>query len=83
MRFSAALFVGVFAAFASAQSTTSGAATGVATAGNAQSSAQAAITKCLDACAADDVNCRAKCIAVCSPLPCGSLCPFGISKTTS
>ncbi|KAL1891629.1 hypothetical protein Sste5346_007545 [Sporothrix stenoceras] len=67
MRFSAALFVGVFAAFASAQSTTAGSATGVSTAGTAQSSAQAAITKCLDACAADDVSCRAKCIAVPDP----------------
>lgn len=67
MRFSAALFVGVFAAFATAQSTTAGSATGVSTAGTAQSSAQATITKCLDACAADDVNCRAKCIAVPDP----------------
>ncbi|CAK7204729.1 hypothetical protein SEUCBS139899_007489 [Sporothrix eucalyptigena] len=68
MRFSAALFVGVFAAIATAQSSSgSAAATTVSTANTATSSTQAAINKCLDACAADDVSCRAKCIAVPDP----------------
>ena len=69
MRFSAALFVGVFAAFATAQSSDTTAATTVSTANMATSSAQAAINKCLDACDAGDVNCRAKCIAVRLTLP--------------
>ncbi|CAK7232862.1 hypothetical protein SBRCBS47491_008413 [Sporothrix bragantina] len=69
MRFSAALLVGVFAAFTTAASDTTTATTvsTVSTANTATTSAQAAINKCLDACAADDVNCRAKCIAVPDP----------------
>ncbi|KAI1137037.1 hypothetical protein F5Y05DRAFT_95363 [Hypoxylon sp. FL0543] len=51
----------------------------------AQTSAQAAILQCLGACAADDVDCQAKCIAVPSPdssnvnktTECVAACPQG------
>ncbi|KAI1214052.1 uncharacterized protein F4807DRAFT_112372 [Annulohypoxylon truncatum] len=56
----------------------------------AQSSAQAAITDCLKACSADDVNCQAKCIAVPSPdtqnvnktTDCVAACPQGNGTAT-
>ncbi|KAI0838981.1 hypothetical protein F5Y06DRAFT_36681 [Hypoxylon sp. FL0890] len=51
----------------------------------AQTSAQAAIIQCINACAADDVDCQAKCIAVPSPdtanvnktTECVAACPQG------
>ncbi|CAK7564391.1 MAG: hypothetical protein SEPTF4163_002280 [Sporothrix epigloea] len=67
MRFSVTLLVGAFAAIATAQSSNMTTATGVTSSVMAVSSAQAAIDKCLQACAADDVSCRAKCIAVPDP----------------
>ncbi|KAI0882711.1 uncharacterized protein GGS22DRAFT_190692 [Annulohypoxylon maeteangense] len=56
----------------------------------AQSSAQAAITDCLKACSAEDVNCQAKCIAVPSPdtqnvnktTECVAACPQGNGTAT-
>ncbi|CAK7269153.1 hypothetical protein SEPCBS119000_003426 [Sporothrix epigloea] len=66
MRF-ATLLVGAFAAFATAQSSNTTTGTAVSSASWATSSAQAAIDKCLNACAADDLSCRAKCIAVPDP----------------
>lgn len=80
MRFSVTLLVGAFAAIATAQSSNMTTATGVTSSVMAVSSAQAAIDKCLQACAADDVSCRAKCIAVC--LRVVYLAAFGLAKAT-
>jgi hypothetical protein len=67
MRFTTLLYAGVVAV-ASAQSsaaTTTPSATNSAT--GAQSSQQIAITNCLNACKAGDVDCQSKCIAVPNP----------------
>ncbi|KAF9879915.1 hypothetical protein CkaCkLH20_02726 [Colletotrichum karsti] len=65
MRFTSIIMAGVLAVAASAQS--SGAATTTVSSSVPENSAQAAITKCLAACPATDVNCQSKCISVPSP----------------
>ncbi|KAM7207035.1 hypothetical protein V8F33_000134 [Rhypophila sp. PSN 637] len=60
MRFAIVFLTGAFAAFATAQSTTTSAYAG-------QTSQQAAISRCLAACEDGDVNCTSKCIAVPNP----------------
>ncbi|KAI2621074.1 hypothetical protein GGR54DRAFT_647153 [Hypoxylon sp. NC1633] len=95
MRFSI-LIAGLFAVAARAQSETSSSTVAVSTTTEAvttttsnidpsQSSAQAAMIACLNACSPDDVNCKAKCIAVPSPdaqnanqtVNCAAECPQG------
>jgi len=67
MRFSAVVF-GAFVAVASAQSTTPAPTTSIspsqASADSSASAAQASIVACVTSCAADDVNCKAKCVPV-------------------
>ena len=60
MRFTAVLFAGVFAAFASAQSTTVSSSPSATT-----DPVQASIIACLNKCDDGDVDCTAHCIAVC------------------
>ncbi|EAQ93249.1 hypothetical protein CHGG_01484 [Chaetomium globosum CBS 148.51] len=69
MRVTSIFLAAGLALFANAQTTTGGdsASKTVDAATAAQTSAQAEMLRCLNACDADDVNCRAKCIAVPSP----------------
>ncbi|KAI0409066.1 hypothetical protein F4802DRAFT_311019 [Xylaria palmicola] len=76
MRFTPFVVAGLFAVFASAQSsgpaetgssTTAVASSSVASADPAQSSAASAVEQCLAQCDPSDTKCRANCIAVPSP----------------
>ncbi len=68
MRVATILVTACLALFASAESTSAKpAASTTDAAAAAANSAQAAITKCLDACKAGDVNCAAQCVTVPNP----------------